>query len=69
MHILRRERMTQGLNKRSWEGKGQVWELLEEEQTRQERDRDKPLEGWTKKLTLKFNTPFQLLMGKLIIFR
>jgi len=37
--------MTQGLNKRSWEGKGQVWELLEEEQTRQERDRDKPLEG------------------------
>ncbi len=45
VHIPRRERMTQGLNKRSWEGKGQVWELLEEEQTRQEKDRDKPLEG------------------------
>jgi hypothetical protein len=37
--------MTQGLNKKRWEGKGQVWNLLEEGKTRQERDRDKPFKG------------------------
>lgn len=44
-------------------------EPLEEGKTRQERDRDKPLKGWTNKLTLKSSTPFQLLMGKLVVFR
>jgi hypothetical protein len=61
--------MTQGLNKKSWEGKAQVWNLLEEGKTRQERDMDKPLKGSTNKLTLKSNTLFQFLMGKLVVFR
>ncbi len=69
VHIPRKERMTQGLNKKSWEGKAQVWNLLEEGKTRQERDMDKPLKGSTNKLTLKSNTLFQFLMGKLVVFR